>query len=588
MKLSKDLLEKATLWAKADCFDKETKKEIQDLLDSKNESELTNRFYRDLEFGTGGMRGIMGAGTARFNAYNVKRASQALASYLRELYGDKEIKVAVTYDSRNNSRLYAELACEVLTWNKIKCILTRNMRPVPMLSFMVRHFQCDAGICITASHNPAQYNGYKIYWKSGGQLSPPHDNNIFKYYSQLNDYSKLHSLPLAEAKKKALLSETEEELDNAYIEKLSSLSLFKGNRNLKIVYSPIHGSGIFALPKALARFGFEDLSIVEEQSKPDGNFPTVSSPNPEDPKALDLALKLAKKLNADIVLGTDPDADRLAVMVREDKEWKMFTGNQMGALLFDYVLSQSKKQNKLPANGLAIKTVVTSDLLKDVAEHYGLACEETLTGFKWICDLVEDYESGKNKPYKQFVCGAEESYGFLTGTFVRDKDAVLSAVIATEMLAYYRSIHKHLSEVLDDIYIRHGVYYELLETLTLPGKEGDEKIRKIMIDLRKSPPHKIGGFKVLSLKDYQTRQWQFLDKDEFKSKGSISLPVSDVLEFNCEHAKISIRPSGTEPKIKVYISVFESTKNHKREDLASLKEKAASKAKTLLSAFSSF
>jgi phosphoglucomutase len=585
MNLSKDILEKANLWAQADCFDKETKQEIQNLFDTKNKLELTNRFYRDLEFGTGGMRGIMGAGTARFNVYNVRRATQALALYLRKIYGDKEIKIALSYDSRINSQKYAEITCGVLAYFKIRTIVTKRMRPVPMLSFMVRYFECNAGVCITASHNPAQYNGYKIYWKSGGQLTAPHDKNILNFYSELTDYSQIKTVPYAEAKRFGFIEEIEDELDKAYFDKLSSLSLFKGYRDLSIVYSSLHGTGIYVLPKALAQFGFQKVAIVEEQAQPDGNFPTVDSPNPEDPRSLELALKLGEKQNADVVLATDPDSDRLAVVVREEEEWKMFSGNQMGALLFDFVLSQLKRQDRLPKSGMTVKTVVTSDLLSEISKYYGIPCEETLTGFKWICDLTEDYESGKLKPYKEFICGAEESYGFLAGTFVRDKDAALSAVMACEMLAYYKSLNKPLSEALDDLFMKHGVYHEHLETITLPGKEGEEKMRTTMKTLRENPPLNLADFNILKIKDYLHHQTKIQVDGVYKFESKIPLPASDVLEFKIEGGQLIVRPSGTEPKIKIYMSVFESSKTIARSDLGKVKSKLETKARTLLSSF---
>ncbi len=574
MNLTKDIHERALLWSSSDIFDRETRQEIQELLDVRNEKEIINRFYKDLEFGTGGMRGVMGAGLSRFNIYNVRRATQALALYLKKLEPKKKLTIAVAYDSRMNSRFYAEAVCEILASHKIHSLITRQMRPVPMLSFMVRHFHCDAGVCITASHNPAEYNGYKIYWKSGGQLTPPHDGNILEFYKQLSDYAKLPSYSFQTAIKESFTKEVLEELDNPYFEKLNTLSLFKGGRDLKIVYTPLHGTGIYAVPRALKNFGFHNVKLVEEQSEPDGKFPTVESPNPEDPRSLTLAQKLAVSLNADVVFATDPDADRLAVVVREEDTWKMFSGNQMGALLFNYVLSLSKKENKTPTNGFTIKTTVTSKLIEDVSNYYGFPCEETLTGFKWICDLIEAYESGKIKPYKSFICGAEESYGFLAGSFVRDKDAILSCVVACEMLAYYKSLNKTLSSVLDELYMRHGYYFDCLETLTLPGKDGEEKIRNIMQNLRNKSPRKIGDYVVLNVKDYLY--------SGFDSKQK--LPSSDVLLFECQDAKITVRPSGTEPKIKIYVSVYSSTQNI--TSLFEVKKKSESKMQNLLKAVS--
>ncbi len=581
MALSQDLFEKVQYWSLSESFDPETRQEVRNLVEGKHDKELTDRFYRDLEFGTGGMRGLMGAGSSRINVYNIRRATKALALYLRELYGSEPIRVAISYDSRNNSRLYAESVAELLAANKIHSTITKTMRPVPMLSFMVRHFSCQAGVCITASHNPSGYNGFKVYWKCGGQLIPPHDAKIFAFYESLKDYSQLSFLPFNQACKESWVTEVEDELDVPYFEKLRSLSMFSKGRDLKIVYSPLHGTGIYAVPRALRLFGFENLSIVQDQASPDGNFPTVSSPNPEDPRSLEMALKLGSSLAADILLATDPDADRLAVIVREDQEWVNFTGNQMGALLFEYTLSQLQAKKQLPKNALTIKTVVTSDLLKDISQHYGASCEETLTGFKWICKLVESYESGELKPHKQFICGAEESYGFLADTFVRDKDAILSAVIATEMLAYYRSLGKKLSGVLDQIYQRHGFYYEKLETITLPGKDGDEKIKNIMRTMRANPPKKLGQFEIESIKDYSLGIILQKHGQSFERSGSIDLPKSDVLQFICKDLILTIRPSGTEPKIKVYLSMRSAI----TKDLESAKKQTTLEADSLFTNF---
>ncbi len=459
------------------------------------------------------------------------------------------------------------------------------MRPVPMLSFMVRHYKCQAGICITASHNPAPYNGYKVYWNGGGQLIPPHDKHIWDFYKEISDYSKIPFLAFAQACQRGLVSEIGDELDQSYFAKLKLLSLFEGNRDLKIVYSPLHGTGIFAVPKGLEQFGFHDVSIVQEQSQPDGNFPTVASPNPEEYSSLAMALELGSSIKADIILATDPDSDRLAVVIRENAVWQNFSGNQMGALLFEYLLSRLKAKNKLPADGFTIKTIVTSELLRDISNSYGLPCEETLTGFKWICDLVERYESGQLSPAKKFLCGAEESYGFLAGTFVRDKDAILSSVIATEMVAYYRSLNRTLSEVLDELFMRHGFYYELLETITLPGKDGDERIQFLMKSLRQSPPIQIGVHPVEFAKDYLELQMTKRVGSQFVRHAAIDLPKSDVLQYLCHGVHLTIRPSGTEPKIKVYLSTVASTKSLAKNDLPRFKQVAAEQAKALMKNF---
>ncbi len=575
MHLPEDIHEKALQWAQSPIFDKKTSKEIQDLLDQKNEAELINRFYKDLEFGTGGMRGIMGAGTFRINIYNIRKATHALAQYLRSLYLDKTITVAIAYDSRHNSRTYAQTTAEVLSGHKIKTLITKEMRPVPLLSFMVRHFECQAGVCITASHNPSQYNGYKVYWQDGGQIVPPHDKKIFQFYNASHDLTKIPSVSFEIGQKQNLIKEIDDELDSAYLEQLKTVSFFSGKKDLQIVYTPLHGTGVYVIPKALKLFGFQNVSIVKEQAQPDGDFPTVPSPNPEDPRSLTMALELASSIKADIVLATDPDSDRLAVVVNENGQWVNFSGNQMGALLFEYVLSSLKTKGLLPSHGMTIKTIVTSNLLSDISTHYGASCEETLTGFKWICNLVESYESGQITPYKKFLCGAEESYGFLAGSFVRDKDAILASVLAVEMLAFYHSHNKNLSAVLDDLYLRHGLYQETLQTITLPGKAGDEKIRKIMLYFRQTPPKKIGSHKVDEIIDYSI---DGIKRKGEKSKGMpTNLTTSDVLQFFCGGTKITVRPSGTEPTIKVYLSAHSPAHLLSRENLSD--KKVESKAK---------
>lgn len=565
MRLPEDIHGKALQWAQSPIFDENTCKEIQDLLDKENEAELINRFYKDLEFGTGGMRGIMGAGTFRINIYNIRKATHALALYLRSIHQDKLITVAITYDSRHNSRTYAQTTAEVLSGHQIKTLITKEMRPVPLLSFMVRHFKCQAGVCITASHNPSQYNGYKVYWQDGSQIVPPHDKKIWQFYNGSQDLTKIPSLPFATGQKQQLIKEIGDELDSAYIEKLQTLSFFSGKKDLKIVYTPLHGTGVYLIPKTLNHFGFQNVSIVKEQAQPDGDFPTVPSPNPEDPRSLTMALQLASSIQADVVLGTDPDSDRLAVVVNENGQWVNFSGNQMGALLFEYVLSSLKAQGRLPNNGLTIKTIVTSDLLSDISNYYGIPCEETLTGFKWICNLVESYENGQITPYKQFLCGAEESYGFLAGTFVRDKDAVLACTLAVEMLAFYRSLNKNLSTALDQLYLKHGLYQDCLETITLPGKAGDDKIRKIMLHFRQNPPKMLGPYKVSKIKDYSSNE------------AAINIGTADVLQFFCDGAQITVRPSGTEPTIKVYLSVHTPANSFNHESLNEVKIKTKTK-----------
>lgn len=554
--------EKAEYWAGADVFDDQTKGEIRDLLDQNAVKELTDRFYRDLEFGTGGLRGIIGAGTSRMNIYNIRKATSALSSYLKEVFREKDlISVAISYDSRRFSREFAQAAASVLAAYGIRSIITKELRPVPMLSFMVRKYECQAGICITASHNPPEYNGYKVYWNTGGQLVPPHDKEIIKLYNGIESYDNLPSISYEEGLASDIIKEVKEELDEDYLTRVQGLAMRaeekKGNdQDIKIVYSPLHGTGLYPVTEALKRFGFNDVHIVPEQEKPDSDFPTVKSPNPEDKEALYLAVELAKKLNADLVMGTDPDSDRLGLVVREGDEFIPFNGNQIGSLLMEYILSSLKEKDKLPDNSLVIKTIVTTDLQKDIADFYNTSCEDTLTGFKWICDRVEEYESGVKKPYKKFICGGEESYGFLVDTFVRDKDAVISCAVAAEMVAFYKSKGLTLSKVLDQLFKRFGVYMESLFTVTLPGMDGAMAIKNKMQKLRSNPPTLIDNVQVQKLLDFAISQEKKWDGNGFVKSDNIELPQSNVLQFVLEDGtKVTARPSGTEPKIKFYFSV---------------------------------
>lgn len=550
--------DRATYWATSKAFDDQTHAEISALIEAKNDKELSERFYRDLEFGTGGMRGIMGAGTNRMNVYNIRKATTALASYLREIHGPhKELKVALSYDSRHRSREFANTACEVFAAFQIKALITKELRPTPMLSFMVRHFGCAAGICVTASHNPPEYNGYKVYWDTGAQVIPPHDKAIIAKYSSLTRYEDLKTVDYKTALAKGLIQEIGSELDTPYFARVDQLSLRKEGRDgFKIVYTPLHGSGLYPVTDSLKRFGFKNVLVVPEQRDPNGSFPTVKYPNPEEPEALHLALELAKKEKADLVLATDPDSDRIGIIVREKDEFVFFNGNQIGCLLINFYLSGMKDNGRMPKSPLVIKTIVTTDLQADLAAEYGAACEETLTGFKWICGLIEEYESGVRKPYKQYVCGGEESYGFLADSFVRDKDAVSACCIAAEMVSYYKSKGLTCSEVLEQMFQRHGLYQESLFTITLPGRDGAEAIKRMMNGLRTHTPATIDGISVKNLRDFETSQEYTVGSNGLNPAGRLTLPKSDVLQFILtDGTKISVRPSGTEPKIKFYVSV---------------------------------
>ena len=551
-------MERANYWASSDVFDVETRNEIKSLLKDNNFKEISDRFYRELEFGTGGLRGVLGSGTAYINRYNVRKATFALGSYLREVHGDKALRVAVSFDSRRMSREFAEEVCSVLAGMSIMALITEDLRPVPMLSYMVRHFECDAGVCITASHNPPEYNGFKVYWATGGQLVPPHDKGVIAHYYKVDKIDSIPMVSFSQGVSAGQIRIVSSELDESYFNSLLPFSLNQGGKaDLKIVFTPIHGAGGYPVKKALNLFGFDNVILVPEQSEPDGNFPTVSSPNPESRSALKMAVDLADKVGADLVLGTDPDVDRVGIVVREAGVFKFFNGNQLGSLLVDYVLSSLKSHNKLPANPLVVKTIVTTDLQTDIAKFYGADCEETLTGFKWICDLIDAYETGRLSPAKNYVCGGEESYGFLAGSYVRDKDAVQACCLAAEMVAYHRYHGRSLTDALDMIHLRHGSYLEGLKTITLPGKEGAEKIDEIMAKMRSEPTKVICGQPVRVIKDYMTSKARSFDESgQLVSEDQIQLPVSNVLQYELgDGTKVSARPSGTEPKIKFYVSV---------------------------------
>ena len=588
MTLDSKIKSQADYWASAEVFDADTRKEIKDLIDKNDDAEITERFYRDLEFGTGGLRGILGAGTSRMNVYNIRKASFALASYIREACGDSGSKIAISYDSRRYSREFAQATAEVMAGCGIKAFITKELRPVPMLSYMVRHFGCNAGVCVTASHNPPEYNGFKVYWETGGQVVPPHDGSIISKYKSITSYEEVQYMPFAEGVAKEMIIEVGDDLDKPYFEKVSELSFNRNGRDdFKIVYSPLHGTGGMPVTRALESFGFKDVVVVPEQSKPDGNFPTVKSPNPEDRSALEMSVQLGQKLNADLVLATDPDADRIGMAVLENGEYKFFNGNQIGSLLVDYVLRAMQESNSLPENPLVIKTIVTTDLQTKIAAHYGAHCDETLTGFKWICQLIEDYETGARTPKRNYVCGGEESYGFLAGSFVRDKDAVIACAIAAEMVAVYKSEGFVLSDVLDQIYRRHGVYLEDLYTLTLPGMAGAEKIKLMMDRLRKDPPKEIAGIKVEKMRDLSNCKEYILGQDGYKEGDTIPLPSSNVLQFLLsDGTKVSTRPSGTEPKIKFYFSVTRPcSKDTGQEKLNALKSECHTQIEALRDAF---
>ncbi|WP_134092139.1 phospho-sugar mutase [Olivibacter sp. XZL3] len=543
--LAPSVKQKIDEWLGGD-YNQETKKSIQDLQDNEKWDELNDAFYKDLSFGTGGLRGIMGPGTNRMNSYTVGKATQGLANYLKKTYPNETVKVAVSYDSRNLSSLFAQTVADVFSANDIVVYLFSALRPTPELSFAIRELECHSGVMITASHNPKEYNGYKAYWRDGGQLVAPHDKNV------IDEVNKLTISDVLFSKKAELIKTLDQEIDDSYIGKLAGLSLrpavVNEQKDLNIVYSPIHGTGITVVPKVLAKWGFENVHVVESQAEPDGNFPTVVYPNPEEEEAMSIGLQEATKLNADLLLATDPDSDRVGVAVKNlEGKFILLNGNQIGSLLVDYVLSAKQESGQLKSNDYTCKTIVTTNLISDISKSYGVNCYEVLTGFKYIGELMTNLLEKET-----FLVGGEESYGFLVGDLVRDKDAVVSCAFIAEMTAYYKSKGKTLFEALISLYTKYGFYKEQLVSLTKTGQRGAEEIKSIMHRLRTETPTALGGTQVVLLKDYEHRVTTDLRDN---SQQPIDLPQSDVLQFVLEDGSVvSARPSGTEPKIKFYCS----------------------------------
>lgn len=547
--MDRTIRKKAEAWL-AGNIDADTRKEIERMIASDDQTELVDSFYKDLEFGTGGLRGIMGAGSNRMNKYTVGMATQGFCNYLKKAFPGQQVKVAIAHDSRNNSRFFAETAASVFSANGMTVYFFKELRPTPELSFAVRHLKAQCGIVVTASHNPKEYNGYKAYWSDGAQLVPPHDKNVIAEVAQIRSIDEVKF-----EKDASRIVMIGEEVDQAYIERAVSLSLAKDaihkQKDLKIVFTPIHGSGVTLVPKVLERMGFENATILKEQATPDGNFPTVVYPNPEEPAALDLAVKKAREIDGDLVLGTDPDADRVGIAIKNHHgEFQLLNGNQTGSLLLYYLLRKWDENRKLNGRQYVVKTIVTTDLIDRLAEFYKVECYNTLTGFKYIAELL-----GKFEGQKEFIGGGEESYGYLVGDFVRDKDAVISSAMIAEMVAYAKDNGKSLFDFLIEMYLKFGYYKERLISLTRKGKAGEEEIRQMMIDLRNNPPEKINNSRVVKIIDYQSG----VEKDIQKMKEkAVDLPKSNVLQFFTEDGtKISARPSGTEPKIKFYFSVKE-------------------------------
>ena len=541
-------------WCTDPYFDDETKKELLAIKDDK--AEIEDRFYRQLEFGTGGLRGVIGAGTNRMNIYTVRQATQGLANYIISQNGQSK-GVAIAYDSRIMSKEFADEAALCLNANGIKAYVFPSLRPTPELSFSVRELHCISGIVITASHNPREYNGYKVYWEDGAQITPPHDKNILAEVAKVTEVSAVKTMDKDEAVKAGLYNVIGEDIDDKYMEQLKKQSIHpdiikKMAKDIKIVYTPLHGTGNLPVRRVLKELGFEKVIVVPEQEKPDGNFPTVSYPNPESPAAWELALALAKKEDADIVLATDPDADRLGVYCKDTKtgEYVSFTGNMSGMLIAEYILRERKATGTMPENPALVETIVTTDMAKVIAADYGVKLIEVLTGFKYIGEQIRLFE--KNHTYN-YVFGLEESYGCLAGTYARDKDACVAVMMLCEVASYYKSQGKTLWDAMVDMYEKYGYFKEGLETLTLKGIDGAEQIQNIMTDMRNNPPKELGGYKVVAVRDYKEDTRKDLATGEVTKTG---LPTSNVLYYELtDNAWCCVRPSGTEPKIKFYFGV---------------------------------
>lgn len=546
MLINEEIRSKAKKWLGKE-FDEETRREVSQMLEN-DENRLVDAFYRDLEFGTGGLRGIMGAGTNRMNIYTLGMATQGLSNYIIKKFGKNGIKVAIGYDCRNNSRYFAETAADIFSANGFEVYLFESLRPTPELSFAIRHYGCHSGVVITASHNPPEYNGYKVYWNDGGQVVEPHDKGI------IEEVRKIKSVPEIKFNgEKDKIKIIGRETDELYLKEILKTRInpraIKMHNNIGIVFTPIHGTGGTLAPEALRLFGFSNIQTVPEQDIADGNFPTVKSPNPEEPEALSMAIKRAEETGAEIVMATDPDADRIGIAVRNNNgEFVLLNGNQTGVLLIYYILSQYKQMNKYRGNEYIIKTIVTTDLLNIIAESFSVKCYDVLTGFKFFAELIRKLEGNE-----KFIGGCEESYGFLPGDYVRDKDAIASCALAAETAAWARSMGKTLYELLVDISLEYGLFREKLINIVRKGKEGADQIRNIMTSYRENPTDTINNSKVIKINDFSNLTSTNL-LTGLKTK--ISLNKSDVLQFFLEDgSKISVRPSGTEPKIKYYFSV---------------------------------
>lgn len=563
--------ERINVWVNGH-YDQATKDTIAQL-QKENPDELADAFYRNLEFGTGGLRGIMGVGTNRINKYTIGMATQGFANYLKKTYGNEEVKVAIAHDSRNNSRFFAETTAHVFAANGIKVYLFEALRPTPELSFAIRQLGCKGGVVCTASHNPREYNGYKAYWNDGGQLVPPHDKNVIREVEAITNVNEVKW-----SGGDANITLIGKEMDNAYLDMVKSLSVYPDvisqQKDLKIVYTPIHGTGIMLVPEVLKRFGFTNVTIVEEQATPDGNFPTVNYPNPEESETMSIGLKKAKELDADILLGTDPDADRVGIGVKNHKgEWVLMNGNQTAVLAFSYLMEARKAKGIAQPNDMVITTIVTTEMINEVARQNEVACYNVLTGFKWIAEKIKELDGQKN-----YVIGGEESFGLMIGNQIRDKDAVSAVALMCEMAAYEKNQGRTLFDKMIELYIKYGFYYENLISITKKGMNGQKEIADMMESYRNHPPKTIAGAEVATLLDYELQKGTNLLTGE---NWKIELPKSNVLQFvTADGTKISARPSGTEPKIKFYFSV--NTQLKRKEDFDSTFAMLENKIKAII------
>ncbi len=571
-------LEKYENWLNDSAIDEETKAELKSIKD--NNKEIEDRFYKDLEFGTAGLRGIIGNGSNRMNKYTVTKATQGLANYINK--NNPENKgVAISYDSRHMSKEFSEFAALCLNANGIKTYVFEGLRPVPELSFAVRELNCIAGIMITASHNPPKYNGYKVYWEDGAQIVPPHDKGIIEKVNFINDFSKIKSMLKEEAEQKGLYNVIGKDVDDKYIDTLKKLvlnsdTIKRVQKDINIVYTPLHGAGNMPVQRILKEIGFENVYVVPEQEKPNGDFPTVSYPNPEDANAFKLALELAEKVNADIVLANDPDADRLGVYAKDSKtgEYHSFTGNMSGLLIAEYELSQKKERGEIPDNGALVKSIVSSNLADAIAKEYNIKLVEVLTGFKYIGEKMRQFEQDNTYTY---MFGFEESYGCLIGTHARDKDGIVAVMALCEAAAYYKEKGYTLWDQMINIYEKYGYYKELIVSIVREGVSGAEEIKQMMENMRKNPPTMFGKYKVLKVRDYKLDIIKDIETGETDKTG---LPNSNVLYYELENdAWCCVRPSGTEPKIKFYIGIKANTNQEAEKDLKELSKVMEEKAR---------